>query len=161
MLDWPFQTISSNQVLVYPFPLDAFCTLCWSYSETLSHPLRITCPLASSTLYDKLKDSKGKTTRKPALQEKSDTRNHVTHVPHLDPAGICNWNPSDVHCSGNLDSFSDSLSLKKLYFAMEGRRKSKENWVSKLWACVTRGPWEKTTQYSLYPTESLYSSWLE
>ena len=70
MLDRPFQPISSKQVLVYPFPLDAFRTLGWSCSETLPHPLINTCPLASSTLYDKLKDSKGKTPRKPALQEK-------------------------------------------------------------------------------------------
>lgn len=70
MLDRPFQTISSKQVLVYPFPLDTFCTLGWSCSETLPHPLRNTCPLASSTLYDKLKDSKGKTPRKPTFQEK-------------------------------------------------------------------------------------------
>lgn len=95
MLGRPFQTISSNQVLVYPFPLNAFCTLGWhvlKHYPILSKSLVPWHPVLSmiSKRTAKEKQHKNQLFKK---KEESDTRNHVTYVPHLDPAGICNWNP--------------------------------------------------------------------
>lgn len=92
ILDPHFQTINSSKY--YPFSLDSFCTLNWSGSQILSHPLRSnTWPLASSNLYDKLKNSKGKTQQKPSFSWERKEREYQDHLTHLDPAGICNWNP--------------------------------------------------------------------
>lgn len=84
--------LTSSKVLAFRFRF--FCTLKWWGSQILSNPLRSTTwPLASSTQYDKLKNSKGKTQQKPSFARERKEREYQDHPTHLDPAGICNWNP--------------------------------------------------------------------